>query len=121
MNICVNTSRLYQSEAGRYAVIIVDGAASHQPYLAVVFANLSIIKLPVCSPELNTIEQLWQWPRQNKLANRCFEGYEDIVEQCSRAWINFISDSQRIASLYSRDWIEVGLIMVIGISYRIYT
>jgi hypothetical protein len=97
-----------RTQAGRYAVIIVDEAAWHQHYLAEEFANLSIIKLPPYSPELNSIEQVWQWLRQNELANRCFEGYKDIVEQCSRAWNSFISDSKRIASLCSRDWIEVG-------------
>jgi transposase len=60
-------------------------------------ANLSIIKLPIYSPELNPIEQVWQWLRQNELSNRCFEGYEDIVEQCCRAWNSFISDSKRSA------------------------
>jgi transposase len=97
-----------RTQAGRYTIIIVDGAAWHQHHLAEEFANLSIIKLPPYSPELNPIEQVWQWLRQNELANRCFEGYEDIVEQCSRAWNSFISDSKRIASLCSRDWIEVG-------------
>jgi transposase len=76
-----------RTQAGRYAVIIVYGVAWHQHFLAEEFANLSIIKLPPYSPELNPIEQVRQWLRQNKLANRCFEGYEDIVEQCSRDWI----------------------------------
>ena len=97
-----------RTQAGRYAIIIVDGAAWHQHHLAEEFANLSIIKLPPYSPELNPIEQVRQWLRQNKLANRCFEGYEDIVEQCCRAWNSFISDSKRVVSLCSRDWIEVG-------------
>jgi transposase len=81
--------------------------ARHQHYLTDEFANLSIIRLPPYSPELNPIEQVWQWLRQNELANQCFEGYEDIVEQCCRAWNSFISDSKRFASLCSRDWIEV--------------
>jgi hypothetical protein len=50
----------------------------------------------------------WQWLRQNELANMCFEGYEDIVENCSRAWNRLVSDSKRVASLCSREWIEVG-------------
>ena len=97
-----------RTPTGRHGVIIVDGAAWHQHYLADEFANLSIIKLPPYSPELNPIEQVWYWLRQNELANRCFEGYDDIVEQCSRAWNSFISDTKRVVSLCSRDWIEVG-------------
>jgi len=93
---------------GRHAVIVVDGAAWHQAYLADKFDNLSIIKLPPYSPELNPIEQVWQWLRQNELSNRCFEGYDDIVNECSRAWNVFISDASRVIKLCSRDWIKVG-------------
>ena len=60
----------------RHAVIIVDGASWHQEYLGDEFENLTIIKLPPYSPELNPIEQVWQWLRQNELANRCFKGYD---------------------------------------------
>ena len=97
-----------RTQPGRHAVVIMDGAGWHTDDIAQEIDNLSIIKLPPYSPELNPIEQVWQWLRQNELANRCFEGYEDIVEQCCRAWNSFISDSKRVASLCSRDWIEVG-------------
>ena len=93
---------------GRHGVIVVDGAAWHQAHLADKFDNLSIIKLPPYSPELNPIEQVWQWLRQNELANRCFKGYDDIVDECSRAWNSFISDASRVIKLCSRDWIKVG-------------
>jgi hypothetical protein len=93
---------------GRHAVIVVDGAAWHQYHLTDKFDNLSIIKLPPYSPELNPIEQVWQWLRQNELANRCFKGYDDIVDECSRAWNSFISDASRVIKLCSRDWIKVG-------------
>lgn len=42
----------------KHAVIIVDGAAWHQPYLTDKFNNLTIIKLPPYSPELNPIEHV---------------------------------------------------------------
>lgn len=93
---------------GRHGVIVVDGAAWHQYHLTDKFDNLSIIKLPPYSPELNSIEQVWQWLRQNELANRCFKSYEDIVDECSRAWNSFISDVSRVIKLCSRDWIKVG-------------
>ena len=97
-----------RTKAGRHGVIIVDGAAWHQLYLADEFAKLAIIKLPPYSPELDPIERVWQWLRQNELANRCFEGYDDIVEQCCRACNSFISDSKRVVSLCTRDWTDVG-------------
>lgn len=47
---------------------------------------LSIILLPPYSPELNPIEQVWAWLRDNDLANFAFKDYEDIAAQVSRAW-----------------------------------
>ena len=44
---------------GRHAVIVVDGAAWHQCHLTDRSENLSIIQLPLYSPELNPIEQVW--------------------------------------------------------------
>jgi transposase len=92
---------------GRHGVIVVDGASWHQIHLADQFENLSIIKLPPYSPELNPIEQVWSWLRQNELANRCFDGYEGIVDACSLAWNSFISDVSRVMTLCDRDWIKV--------------
>ena len=86
---------------GRHAVIVVDGAAWHQCHLADKFKSLSIIKLPPYSPELNPIEQVWQWLRQNELANWCFKGYDDIVDKCIRAWSSFISNPSRVMKLCS--------------------
>ena len=60
----------------------MDRASWHQSYLAEDFANLTIIHLPPYSPELNPIEQVWHWMRDNKIANRCFDGYNDIVNKC---------------------------------------
>ena len=96
-----------KTKNGRHAVIIVDGAAWHQPYLADKFSNLTIIKLPPYSPELNPIEQVWSWLRQHHLANRCFKGYDDILDACSDAWNSFVSDAKRVTKMCSRDWIEV--------------
>ena len=96
-----------RTELGRHAVLIVDGASWHQAYLADDFDNLTLIKLPPYSPELNPMEQVWQWLRQHELANRCFENYDDIVDQCSRAWNVFIEDVERVKKLCWRDWIKL--------------
>jgi hypothetical protein len=36
--------------------------------------------------ELNPAENVWEYLRKNKLANRLYETYEDIVEACCDAW-----------------------------------
>ena len=88
----------------RHAVVIMDGASWHQEYLDEDFSNLSIIHIP---PELNPIEQVWSWLRQNRIANRAFKDYEDIVDKCSNAWNHFREDSERVISLCSREWAKL--------------
>ncbi len=42
----------------------------------------SLLPLPAGSPELNPAEQVWQQLRDRHLANRCYDGYEQIVDAC---------------------------------------
>lgn len=92
---------------GRHALVIMDGAGWHTEDIADEFKNVSIMKLPPYSPELNPIEQVWQWMRQNSLANRCFQGYTDIMNACCAAWESFRESTERIKSICSRDWINL--------------
>jgi transposase len=94
--------------SGRHRVVIMDGAGWHTESIVEKFDNLSIIKLPPYLPELNPIEQVWQWLRQNELANKCFKDYDDIVESCCDAWNCFRSDINRVKNICFRDWLDLG-------------
>ena len=94
---------------GRHSVVIMDGASWHTNSIVDELDNVSIIKLPAYSPELNPIEQVWQWLRQNDLANKYFKDYDDIVESCSHAWNSFINDIKRVKTLCFRDWIDLSV------------
>jgi transposase len=85
----------------------MDGAGWHTQDIAENIDNVSIMKLPAYSPELNPIEQVWSWLRQHHLANRCFDGYEYILNACTSAWNHFKKDSQRVIKLCSGDWASV--------------
>ena len=91
----------------RHAVVIMDGAGWHTEDIASDFKNLSVIKLPPYSPELNPIEQVWSWLRQHHLANRCFDGYESIVDSVCDAWNDFVSDAKRVIKMCTRDWMNL--------------
>ncbi|BBN80885.1 hypothetical protein PA25_08700 [Pseudoalteromonas sp. A25] len=93
------------TEAGRHGVVIIDGVRWHTQDTASSFNNVTLIKLPPYSPELNPIEQVWL--RQHSLSNKVFKGYDDIVEQISVAWNTFISNIERVKSVCSREWIEL--------------
>ncbi len=95
------------TEKGRHAVVIMDGAGWHTNDIAEPFDNVSIIKLPPYSPELNPIEQVWSWLRQHSLANQSFADYEDIVSKVCRAWNSFLEYSARVRQMCSRRWIDL--------------
>ena len=44
------------TEKGRHAIVVMDGAGWHTDDIANPFNNLSTIKLPPYSPEINPIE-----------------------------------------------------------------
>ena len=96
-----------RTQIDRHAVIIMDGAGWHSDDIDADFKNLTIIKLPPYSPELNPIEQVWSWLRQHHLANRCFSGYDSIVETVCDAWNDFVSDSKRVIKMCTRDWMSL--------------
>jgi transposase len=63
-----------------------------------------LLPLPPYSPELNPQENIWQYLRQNYLANRVFETYEAIVDACCDAWNKLTAQSGRIKSMATRQW-----------------
>lgn len=89
---------------GRHGVIVLDRASWHTTKKLNVPKNLSLLPLPPYSPELNPSEQIWQFFRDRFLANRCFDGYEDIVNSCAHAWNSFTQMPGKIKKLCSREW-----------------
>jgi transposase len=63
----------------------------------------------VCAPELNPIENVWEYLRGNKLSNTIYENYDDILEKACQAWMFFANDKERIASITTRQWAKVNL------------
>ena len=66
--------------AGSYGVLVLDRAGWHITLKLPHFAHLSLLPLHPGSLECNTAEQVWQQLRDRSLANRCFEGDEQIVD-----------------------------------------
>ena len=62
------------------------------------------ILLPSRSPELNPVENIWQYLRQNWLFNRVFEDYDAIIEAGCQAWNKLIDQPETIMSIGMRDW-----------------
>jgi DDE superfamily endonuclease len=88
-----------------HAVLTVDGAGWHRPGGGLqVPDNISLLALPPYSPELNPVENVWQFLRQNFLSNRVFATYEAIVDACCEAWNKLVAMPDRIRSIANRDY-----------------
>ena len=67
-------------------------------------ANITIILLPPKCPELNPVENVWQFMRENWLSNRVFKSYDDLVDHCCAAWNRLVDQPWRIMSIGLRQW-----------------
>lgn len=70
--------------------------------------NITIILLPSRSPELNPVENIWQYLRANYLPNRVLENYEAIIDAGCQAWNKLIDQPHVITSIGMRQWAHVG-------------
>ena len=64
-------------DPGAHAVLIVDQAGWHLTPKLAIPDNITVLALPPRSPELNPVENVWQFMRDNWLSNRIFKSYED--------------------------------------------
>jgi hypothetical protein len=94
-----------QVAPGAHAVVICDGAGWHQTGGRLhVPDNITLLPLPPYSPELNPMENVWHYLRENTLCSLVWDTYDDIVDACATAWHFLINDPQRIRSIGTRDW-----------------
>ena len=74
-------------------VASADGPAEHQ-YCAIAAK----------CPELNPVENIWQFTRGNWQSNRIFRSYTNVVDHCCDAWNRLIAQPWTIMSIGLRDW-----------------
>jgi transposase len=79
--------------------------AYHQPARRT--TNITPIFLPSRAPELNPVENVWQYLRQNWLSNTAFENYDAIVDVARNACRKLTAEPDRITSIGMREWAQV--------------
>jgi transposase len=89
---------------GAHGVVLLDQAGWHITAKLDLPSNLSIIPLPPKCPELNPVENVWQFMRDNWLSNRIFTSHADILDHCCDAWNKLVDQPWRIMTLGTRQW-----------------
>jgi transposase len=92
---------------GHHAALILDRAGWHRTGGRLRLPrNISLLPLPSYSPELNPVENVWQFLRQSYLSNRVFDSYTDIVNACCDVWNALINSPDQITSIETRSWAQ---------------
>lgn len=86
-------------------VVIWDGAGFHPGGTHErIPCNLTVLKQPPYSPELNCIEKLWDMLRDG-LCNRTWKDIDHLLEQATRWLKDFWETPERIHSLVGQGWL----------------
>lgn len=85
-----------------HALVILEQAAWHTTEKLRLPGNLSLPPLPPKSPELNPVENVWRFLRQNKFSNRIFGDCEAILTAACDAWNSLVTDPRRITLIETR-------------------
>jgi DDE superfamily endonuclease len=88
---------------GAHALVICDGAGWHQLGGRLDLPdNVSLLHLPGYPPQLNPIENVWQYLRGNHLSITVGDTYDQIADAGRRAWNAFVNDPGRVFSVTHR-------------------
>lgn len=91
----------------RHIAMIVDNAGWHNAKDLNIPKNITLVPLPPYAPELNAMEQVWEWMKGHFLSNQCYRDYEDIVEKLAYAWNKVSEDRNVLKSIIHRNWIHL--------------
>ena len=89
---------------GAIAVLVLDGAGWHTSPRLDLPDNIVLLPLPAYSPELNPIENVWEFLRTNFLSHCVWDTYDAILDACQSAWNKLMQMPERIASITRRTW-----------------
>ena len=84
---------------GAHAVVLMDQAGWHTTAKLPVPSTITLMPLPAKSPELNPVENIGQFMRDNWLSNRIFTSYTDILDHCCFAWNALVDQPWKITSI----------------------
>ena len=90
---------------GAHAIVLCDGAGWHQQGgRSAVPDNLTLLPLPPYAPELNAMENVWEYLRGNRLSHKVRDAHDAILDACCHAWNSLAEEPQRLTSITNRSW-----------------
>lgn len=93
---------------GTHVVLVWDGAGYHVAKALRVPANLTVVKLPSYSPELNPVERLWLYLRQHHWSNRVYPDLAAVEEAAVSGWRAACLHPDKIRSICRCEYLPPG-------------
>ena len=106
MNLFLNELSM-EIKPERHIALIIDNAGWHKANNLVIPVNITLIPLPPYAPELNAMEQVWEWIKNHCLSNQQYRDYEDIVDKACYGWNQLASNQELVISIMHRKWISL--------------
>lgn len=73
-----------QEHQGKEIIMIMDGAGWHKSHNLKMPKNIQKVLLPPYCPELNPVERLWQYIKNNTIKNKVFETIRELEDEVCR-------------------------------------
>ncbi len=86
----------------------MDRAAWQATSKLVMPDNMTSIRPPAHSPELNPVENILQYMPASWLSHRVFESYDALIDALCEAWNKLIALPDQIQSIGTREWAHAG-------------
>lgn len=88
-------------------VMVLDGAGWHTSGMLEVPANISLLHLPPYSPELNPVEHIWDYVREQKgFNNHTFDTIEQVEDKLQSALKEISEENSKMKSLCNFHWLN---------------
>ena len=91
---------------GHNVILILDGAGWHTSHALHIPENICLLFLPPYSPELNPVEHIWDYIREQKGFNNCtFESISHVEDNLEAALKQISQETKIIKSLCNFSWL----------------
>jgi hypothetical protein len=87
-------------------VILLDGAGWHRANDLRIPSSIRLVFLPPYSPELNPVEHLWDYLRDNHFGNDTFSTLEAVIDRLCVGLRDLLHHPDVVASMTQFDWIK---------------
>lgn len=95
-------------------ILILDGAAWHRSKELSLPENIKLLFLPAYSPQLNPVEHIWDYIREQKQFNNyTFNSLEEVEQRLENTLSQLHQEKEIVSSLCNFNWINKSVLLAV--------